>query len=603
MINIFYVVSVLLLLLSFLVLKKYDKKVSIVREFIYSICLFLCYNNVIVFIVSYLGLDGSLMLYSFINILISLILIFITFKNKEMQKYKIDKKEVLLVACFACFFSLVSYYKSNGESKINYLVNSDPAVHYRSAVVFSKELVLLDKENSYDIVFKNFNSLMPMSYINGGLFIDVFDNMQSYKAFMLYDGLCYILCSLLFFVTLLDIFYKRERKIYLYLLLVGLLYSLAFPLNSFLYGFCYLGLGVMAINLLLLTMFKFRNQLEEKIWEKLIIIFIVTFSIFCSYYLFVPSIYLSLGIYYIILYRKKQIGLREMFLYGGVTLVLPFAIGFCHFFVPFFMEGNTISGVIGLTGACYDNITPIILFLVFTMYLIIKTYRNELECNYLNLSIVIHTIYIAIFLLLYCLKISQLYYLYKLFFVYWLYVVIYVGKMFLNNKKWLFVVGVFIFGLAIISKLLVNSKNMSFLVEIDIYNYNILNYSLDGTLNNDELEIAEESIKYKDICEYNNTFLMIGSWHKNYWYYAVTGSVPVMFDKEENISGAMLSNNFNLSLFDYLPEYKCVVYYNRGHDNLEYRDKDKYDVLYENNGGAILKRSDENQAWLEGLFD
>lgn len=600
MIRVLYIISILLLLLALLCLKKYDKRVSIVREIVYAVCLFLCYNTVMVFFISYCGLKGSLLLYSFINILIGIILFLITLKNREIQKYKFDKKEALLVICFACFLGLVSYFKSGGETEIHYLVNSDPAIHYRSALSFSENLVLLNKKNSSDIVFGSFDRLMPMSYVNGGFFIKVFEEMKSYKAFMLYDGLCYVLCSLLFFVTLLEMFNKNNRKTYLYLLVIGLLYSLAFPLNSFLFGFCYLGLGVMVVNLLLLTVFKFKNHFKDGLWYKLMIIFIIVFSVFLSYYLFVPSIYLSLGIYYIVLYRTKKIELRDMFLYGGITLILPFVIGFCHFLVPFFMEGNTVSEVIELTGACYDNVTPIILFLVFTIYLIVKLYNNELECNYLNLAVGIHTIYIMIFLMLYCFKVSELYYLYKLFFVYWIYVVIYVAKIFWDNKKWLFMIGVFIFSLAIVSKMLISSKYVSFLSEIDIYNFNILNYDFEPTINRDELRILDESIKYKDMCEYNNTFPMIGSWHKNYWYYAVTGSVPVIFDKEENIGSAMLSNELDLFLFDYLPEYKCVVYYRK--DSYVSFDEDKYDVLYENNGGAILKKTDEWQAKVEQFF-
>lgn len=599
MIKICYIISILLLLLSFLLLKKYNKRVNIVRELIYTISLFICYNVFIVYLVSMLGIRANIFLYSLINLIIAMFLLIITIKKKDRQMYRFDGKEAISICLFGIVLLLIGFYKTDGLNKINYMISSDSAVHYESAYIFSKELNLFNGNNCQDIIFGSFDRMMPISYINGGFFINVFNCLKPYKAFMLYDLLCYTLCSLLFLVTIIEIFKIEKKKLYLGLL--GFLYCLAFSLNSFLFGFCYLGLGVMVINLLVLTIYKFRDSFERSIFYKILILFLIVFSVFFSYYLFVPSIYLSLGIYYILLCKSKKISIKQMFLYGIITLIVPFVIGVIYFVIPFFDRGDTFLSAVSLYGGCYRNVTPIYFYGVFTVYFVYRIYSKKEKLNYLTLSLGIHTLYILMFIGLFAFNLCDIYYFYKLFFVYWVFAIIYIGCLFLKHRKYLYIASIFVFGLIIFTVLFRDTRYANYLVNSNIYSYNAYWINYEGLFDKEELELAEASIKYKDMCGYNDTFLMVGSNLKNYWYYAVTGNIPVIFDASKDVREQMAINDNTLLYFDYLPEYKCVVYYNEGHDDLV--SDSKYDILYENGSGAILKRTDYNQEWLEGLFD
>ena len=92
-----YIISVIFLLVSFLMLKKSDKKESIISSTIYSIGLLYCYNIIIVLISSYLKIDGSLFSLSIFNYLIGMILNLIIFKKKEKQKYYFKKQELFVI--------------------------------------------------------------------------------------------------------------------------------------------------------------------------------------------------------------------------------------------------------------------------------------------------------------------------------------------------------------------------------------------------------------------------------------------------------------------------------------------------------------------------
>ena len=83
-----------------------------------------------------------------------------------------------------------------------------------------------------------------------------------------------------------------------------------------------------------------------------------------------PGIYLALGIYYIYLWIKKKIDFKTMFIYGFITLIIPFTIGFCYFILHQFLDAdkNNIFTSVNLWGYIYDNKTPFICFVVMLIY-------------------------------------------------------------------------------------------------------------------------------------------------------------------------------------------------------------------------------------------
>ena len=102
--NLLYLLSIMLLIISFLILKKNNKKSNIINSIIYSICYIFPYQTVLVYISGLFNLGGSLLYYSFINILISLLLLIPTINKKKIQKYYFPKKEIFLYTDKIIFF-------------------------------------------------------------------------------------------------------------------------------------------------------------------------------------------------------------------------------------------------------------------------------------------------------------------------------------------------------------------------------------------------------------------------------------------------------------------------------------------------------------------
>ena len=579
-----YIISIIILITSFLILKKNNKKDNIINSIIYSICFMFPYQTIVVYISGLFNLGGSLIYYSMINILISLFLLIPTINKKEHQKYYFPKNEIFLYLVLILFIFTVVFIRFKGFSILTYL-SDDSSIHYRMAMHFKKNLSYLNETNHKDLISNNFARAMPVSYINGGFFLKIFEHYKSYKVFIIYDLLCLILSSILFLSTIIKL-YKNKNNKYLSFLIIAILYSMAFPLNNLLYGFCYLGISIMVINLIFITIKEIETNINKNMYLNLIILFILNFTLFFSYYLFVPNIYLSLGLFYIILYKTKKIKLITLLKYGIITLIIPFIIGFIHFILP---NNGTVVKAITYYGTIYNNLTPIYLFIAFIGYLGYKSYKKELNIkDYLSLNTYITSSYCIIFLVLYILKKSELYYFYKLFYLFPLFIGLLLTKKFINNKK-VINLCLITFLILIIIPIICGKSNIStFTSKTNIYSFNANEiFNTETRFNKEELVLIEEVKKNRKVCIYNHEIPIITKKYKKYWYYAITNIIPIT--NHNNTGGHQLDNpSVNFYWWENNTKHPCIVYFNEG-TNLNY-SHEKYKVLYQNSGGLILKK-------------
>ena len=589
--NIIYVLSLLFLVICFMLYKRDDDKVCFVSSLVYAIGLLLCYNTFIVFLLYLIKVQGSLLLYGIINFVIGSIILLLSFyKNtKKFQKYIIDKKRISIILGLIVMVFLVGCFRFRGFEAISY-ESGDSAIHYRHALEFSQELNILDKSNNSDRIFNHFVRVMPISYINCGFLFNIFPKIETYKLYLYFNVFVLVLSSLVFFITIMNIF-KENKKNYIYALYFSLFYTLGFPFNSMIMGFCYLSISIIVINLLYLTIFKFKSSFNHGVVYKIIVIFLLTFSCFYSYYLFMPVIYLSLGIYYIMMYRKKEISLKQMLLYGGITLVIPFIMGFCYFIVSLFIEGkgDHLVNLIGTWGYSYTNILPIYFFIGLTVYFV-SLFKKKKDINYLKLNIYSISVFIFIFLVLYIVKFADSYYFFKWFSLYWLLMLIYFVNKIERFKKIFYV---FISGFVIFNVFVYAHPNSDFgmtAIRTNVFSWNTFMLAEDRIVyDKDELKLLDYGIKYRDECSYDGRLLMSGIPSKNVWFYSITDLIPVSF----NVDGDWTKLNVNSAIevsdwYNVLKESKCLLYYYEGRElNI---DENKYDILYENKSGLLIKR-------------
>lgn len=598
--NIVFVLSIIYLIILFLLYKKNDKKMCLLSSIIYSVGLLFCYNTTIVFLMYLLGIKGSLLLYSIINLLIGSSLLIVTLKKRMgIQKYYLDKRKLALMLSLIVIIFLVGAFRFRGFDVISF-ESGDSAVHYRHALEFSEELSMLDKVNSKDDVYNNFFRVMPISYINCGFIFNIFSGAKTYITFLYYNVFCLIMASLIFFVTVINIF-KFDKKSSFFAMFLSLLYTLSFPFNNMIMGFCYLSLSIIVINLLYLTILYLKDNFKKDIIIKAVVILFMTFSCFCSYYLFVPVIYLSLGLYYIFLWKKKKLVFKEMCLYIIVTLIIPFIIGFSYFLITLYFDDGvgSIGKLINMWGYSYNNITPTYIFMALTVYFVYEFMKKNkgksivkefMNIDYLKLNVYVLTLYVCFFLLLFILRLSDLYYYYKLYSFYSLLLVLYFVPKLLKHKNICYIFALVVFCFNIFAYNNTNNKISLAVARTNIFTWNT--YTLIDnriTLDEDEMKMMEESQKYYDECVQDGKFLMLGSAEKTIWLYSITDVIPFWGSEKDNLKNLYKQTIPSFYIWDEaMFDYRCLIYYYEGNEVKV--DNNKYKILYENSAGAIVKR-------------
>ena len=225
--GIFYLMSTLILIVCFLFLYKNEKKLNLLVWIILSIAIFLCYNNLIVYVLHNIKIKSSLLNLSIINLIISCLLYYFIHKKKRYQKYYFKYSELICCSIIILIVGVIGYIRFSNFSQISF-ETTDPALHYKIALKYSQTNDLLDKVNSVDELYTNFDNHMPGSYINCGILIRIFKFIPSYYIFIFNEIFMYLIYGLVFFATGLIII-KKEKNIIL-LTMTSLFYILGYPL-------------------------------------------------------------------------------------------------------------------------------------------------------------------------------------------------------------------------------------------------------------------------------------------------------------------------------------------------------------------------------------
>ena len=89
--GVIYLISILVLSIGFILIKKSDKKLNIISFMSITIVLTLCYNAFLCYILTFIKIPTTLINLSIINVILAGIIFFIIFRKKEIQKYEVDK--------------------------------------------------------------------------------------------------------------------------------------------------------------------------------------------------------------------------------------------------------------------------------------------------------------------------------------------------------------------------------------------------------------------------------------------------------------------------------------------------------------------------------
>ena len=310
--NIIYTLTTVLILVLHILIYKKEEKENIIKWIAISIMLLFCYNICISVIMSLIHIPINLLSLTIINIIVLLLLSIKIYKNKKIQKYTINKIDIIGIIIFSLITLIVVIKEYGIPLNMNNSI-TDGAVHYFAADEFYKSSKLLDK-NSETFNFWNFSTFMPGAYINTGILFKMFsgiiDEIYFCKLYLILNVFFWYLSGILMYVLLSKD--KKQEKQKILPLIFSLVYMLAYPLNSLIAGFSYLSLALNFIITILIV-----TQLEINNYYKYVIMFLLNFGLFFSYYYFLPVVYVALFLQIIIDAKKNNKGSFDVYLNGG----------------------------------------------------------------------------------------------------------------------------------------------------------------------------------------------------------------------------------------------------------------------------------------------
>lgn len=427
--GILYIITLILLGISFIMFKKTDEKINFIKWLIIYVVSLFGYNVLIGMILGLLKITSHIWLLSIINLVVSIALSYKVIRYKEIQKYfvrNLDIAGILIILAIFIVMFVKDLYIYKGDIT-HFAVDS--SIHYRAAKHYSENLNLF--VNVEDKTFFNFNVMQTGAYINDGIFMNVINEITGLDhcyIYQIFETLVLFLSGLSFYAAIME--KVKTKKGLIGTLILFALYIYGYPYNSWIYGFSYLSVGIMMVAMLLGVVEMLYSK--EKINKALVIILIglLAIGLIFSYCLFVPAIFASICIYtflkdftvegkaFLKIFKKTTL------IITGMLLVIT-AAGIGYLFIPtFYIEGQTnLVSALKIDGAIYPekftNFIPYIPFAILYFAEIIKRIKNK-SLRYMDVFAVCMMGFLALLYLGLRYGLVAPYYMLKIYFIIWM---------------------------------------------------------------------------------------------------------------------------------------------------------------------------------------
>ena len=626
--GVLYVASIILLQIIFLCKKKTDKKLNLFGAIGISIVLIMCLNAFISYCLTFFNLKSSLTTLTLINLAIAIIMGLSISKDRKknsnfaMQKYKANKMDIFAIVIIGIATVFTTFLHFGTSFNIKY-ESSDPSCHYLTSLKFMEEEKLLSI--SKDDLYNNFTCRKFASYVNSGLLMKCFegkiDYIDNYKLFIAFGIFILFLTGYLLYFVLNH--FTKDDKTKILALVVTILCILGYPLNSLLFGFEYMSLSLTVILAIIEIIYLIGKDAINKNWY-IIILFLLNFGLFCSYYMFVPFVYPSEWIYLcIISYKKdKKILTKSNIFILTITLLVPFFLGYIYHLAPKIyqvllkdnaLEGdvlstskNIIDGGFNVGGYIYTNLySNFILLLPLSIYVVIKKFK---ENKFMSMMFIFNVAFIIVLLIGRAFDRVSYYYLSKNYFTLWIIMFILNFRAFMYIYKKhkvmpfaltsiyiILLIAYLIFVPTVLKNEELNSHE-NLLTVMDIYGVN--KYAIiekKPELTNAEIEFIKEAL---EIIPENSEYICASNSKAIAWSYPLTGEL-MKNRLTETVSGQTRIDYTYLTLKQMLlkADYAILLKHDYEYYLVNTEEFDNYKIIYETGLGIVAENTNSDKSW------
>ena len=410
-INIFFVISFLVLLSGLICFYKKPEKISLLKSIIICYITELCLGAIVVWIYSIVGVSICLVSLGSAYFLMGILVWIMIINQKKIQRLEIVNIDVYSISIILLWF-LITFIIVFSPQILNVYTNSDPANHYSFA------LRMMDTGKVSTMYFAEVYNAIIMK-----LFEPFIVRINLYKAFILADSLANLLNVLMFYVLATSFFESRFIKIILPFL--SFLYFAGWPFFSYVVGgFVYFGWGVTLFAYVVYLLIKLYNSEYRRNQIALFILVLIgCFSELVCYMLFAPILYVVVFISLVCVAKKNQLAFpkRYKLIIGLLVLVIAIVAFYICFWGFFQGDLTAVFNALKTDGGIAKELYQDFIFLMpAVFYMGWRCIKNK-KLDFAIISVIVILGYIGCtFILCLCGVISPYYY-YKSYYLLWLF--------------------------------------------------------------------------------------------------------------------------------------------------------------------------------------
>lgn len=527
--SVLYFGATMALILGVYQIKKSEKRLYGITWGAISIIAVTCFQVFTASILNLIHIPVNIISIGIFNLLPAVWMWYRIIKKQEKQKYQYDWSDAAMMLLLAAVVGMFAYQRYGFTLDIHYLT-IDPAAHLKSA------MDVVNGQRVDSMFYASLNNALGIELL--GIFAGT---GAYYKIFVLEDILHLFLAGWMFWGAIRR--YCRDNFLKIAGIIMTIIYLLAYPLNSTIFGFVYLGMGVTIIACLITLTDEFIREALNK-WFNIVLISLGCLGIFECYVLFMPVTYFAiLACVLVKQYQKKLLFSMDTVITGLSIFLVPCIIGLLYTYLGIFGGETTVGSAIANEGAIYRDLYSNFVFIMplamYGYWSMLKEKKNRL------LSFITPFLLIFIFSLFLKGMMGQVssYYFYKNYYFLWCLVFILAVQGIAHIEKntrgflvccfgmWLFVAGMFEFQM----ESRIQNKNSLYSVSakaasyLDIYSFN-----------NDGLRVpkypGEKILLYQyalsELLEKQDEEVvpLAGYWEDSYWMEAITSQRMNGFD-------------------------------------------------------------------------
>ena len=615
---ILFVICTIIFDVAFMLYKKSEEKQNFLKWFMISIVSFMGLNVTLGMVLGLLKIKMTLFTLSLIYLIFSYLLLRKDFKEKNFQKYEFPKRDIIAIVLLLILFTVVLIKDIRIQDGGLKFAAIDAGIHYRAAKHYSDNLMIF--VNCEDKTIFDFNVMQTAAYINDGLFMNVMHNITGLKYEYIYEVFeVLVLCLNLFtFYTLISDKIKGQFGFVFTMIFMMPLYIYAYPYNSFMYGFSYLSLGVVAVINIIQTLGFMYDEKKIKTWLGITLVVLNSMLLIFSYCLFVPGLFAGICLFtwfkdftekeekkYLKIFKKKTLILT------GILLLVT-ALGIGYLVVPtFFIAGqsNLVDAFLN-DGGMYKNLVDnFVAYIPFGVLFIVDIIRRRKEIfkegkfTSLEFLTIMICVYYAVMWVGMRMAIMSTYYFFKIYYILWPAVIgttIVLINKYSEKYKGKIIIGLYIvvWVSIVLVNVVVKSSNLFLDYKEKMPNYVGVYFDQNclfrGAIQaychfaKEQIEVVNEAKKLTDMTADNIT-LISGSYNERVW------ATAIMELTSSRHYSKIVQDTTLYTIEDGLNDEnsKYIIRVNESYDLTEYEEQgntDEFKILFKNSRGYILEK-------------